>query len=160
MLTKIILLLIMLLAIPIAMVVIALVKNDLPWQAEPGPMARLSMYLSHNDVSTSTDTTFPELITRQYELPAQHVLNQVKQAVEKLGWQLEKLDVESGELHAVVTSDLFKYRDDVYITASVMTGDKSELNIRSVSRTGKGDLGTNTRHIMDMYSTLDTLSRN
>ncbi len=155
MLTKLVLLLIMLLAIPFIMVAIALVKNDLPWQASPGPMVRLSMYLSHNDVSTSPDSTFPERITRHYKLPSQQLLAKAKQAVEQLGWQLQSLDDESGKLHAVVTSSLFKYKDDVYISVSAIAEDTVALDIRAVSRKGKGDLGTNTRHIMVFYKMMD-----
>jgi uncharacterized protein (DUF1499 family) len=90
-------------------------------------------------------------------LPA-HLFGLVDQAVTKLGWQVLQRDAQRNTLRAVVTTPLMRFQDDIGI--SVVPADDQRgaaLFVRSESRIGRGDLGANTRHILDLYAQLDTV---
>jgi len=60
---------------------------------------------------------------------------------------------EKGEIQAVATTMVFRFKDDV--TISVAKKDNFTLvNVRSRSRVGKGDLGANARRIRDFQARL------
>ena len=145
------------LVIPLVLVVTALVRNDLPWRFPPGPIARLAHYLNNNDINTEMDSVYPELRTRVYNQADLDVFNDIKHVVTELGWEIIDADQASLSLHAMVVTGLWKFKDDVYISINIDEESMHPVNIRSKSRTGRGDLGTNTRHILDLYSALDRL---
>ncbi len=145
-------------AVFIFMMIVAMLQNDLQWRSEPGPAARLISYLSLNDRQTAMSPEYPELMTRSYPLTGDQMRQTVIDAFARLNWEL----IESGEttVHAVVTTRLFKYKDDVYVTVEAVSADESSLQVRSVSRVGRGDLGTNIRHILDLYTEVESLLQN
>ena len=156
MFSKMVILFCCLLTIPFLLVVIALVQNDLPWTASPGALVRLGQYLGNNDISTSPESLYPELHPREYKQTDETIFDSVKQALHQPGWEIVEENVEARLIHAVITTSLFKFKDDIYITIN-KAGNNNVVNIRSKSRVGKGDLGTNTRHIMNFYAALDKI---
>ena len=135
------------------MIVIVLIQNDLPWRSEPGVLARLNRYLGSNDVSTVTEVAYPELTTHHYLQPKAAMLEIVEQAVTSLGWSLQVSAPE--KIHAIVTTPMLKFKDDVYISLTALNDEQTSVDIRSVSRIGKGDLGANTRHVLNLYKQID-----
>ena len=140
-------------AIFVLMMVVALLQNDLHWRSPPGPVARLTSYLSMNDRQTAVNPEYPELMTRSYPLAIEQMRQTVIDAIAGLNWEL--VESEDTKLHAVVTTRLFKYKDDVYVSVESISPDESSMQIRSVSRVGRGDLGTNIRHIINLYSAVE-----
>jgi uncharacterized protein (DUF1499 family) len=129
--------------------------NRLPLAAPPGPAARISTYLNTHVAETTPDSRFPELRTRNFSLPADVLYAKVKQAVGQLPrWEIIESSDDRRELNAVVTTKLFRFKDDVTINVVPEPGGRPALMIRSTSRVGKGDLGANTRHVLDVYDAL------
>jgi uncharacterized protein (DUF1499 family) len=63
-----------------------------------------------------------------------------------MGWEIAAADAPSGRIEATAKTPWFGFRDDVVIrVASVGAG--SRIDVRSVSRVGRGDLGTNAKRI-------------
>ena len=151
MLTKIIVTVLCLISIPIVSVFGALLRNDLPWTDPPGFVTRLQHYLSTNVAETVKTSPYPELIMREYHYPIDTFFSLLETSVAKLGWEIDSQHDQTYTLHAVVTTPLIGYKDDVYIKLIPMTENRNNLYIRSSSRKGHGDLGTNTRHILDLY---------
>jgi len=53
----------------------------------------------------------------------------------------------------VVETRLWRFRDDVEV--KLIPGERgTEIHVRSASRVGKGDFGTNTRHILSLLQCL------
>jgi len=71
-----------------------------------------------------------------------------------LGWVIISDDVAQGRLHAMVISRLWRFKDDVFVAVEA-TSAGARLNASAQSRVGRGDLGANLRHIMDLNATLD-----
>lgn len=155
MLTKIILLVLGLLCIPLVLVMGAFIQNDLPWNDPPGVFKRLHQYITTNVAETTAGSTYPELILREYDFPAEELFKMLRVSVNKLGWEITGHGDEKYSIMAVVTTPLRGYKDDVLVRLLPISENRNHLYIRSSSREGHGDLGTNTRHILDLYQQLE-----
>jgi len=155
MLTKIVLLVLALLCIPLALVAGAFIQNHLPWNDPPGIMKRLHQYMTTNVAETTAESIYPELILREYDLPAEELFKILQASANKLGWEITDHDAEKFSILAVVTTSLQGYKDDVLIRLVPLSENRNHLYIRSSSREGHGDLGTNTRHILNLYHQLE-----
>jgi uncharacterized protein (DUF1499 family) len=62
------------------------------------------------------------------------------------GWKILREDVTGGTIEAVAVTPLMRFRDDVVIRVQAQDGG-SRVDIRSASRLGISDLGTNARRI-------------
>lgn len=154
MLTKIILLVTALLCIPLVLVMGAFVQNDLPWNDPPGVFKRLQQYATKNVAETTEKSIYPELILREYDLPAEELFKRLQASVNMLGWEITGHRDETYSIIAVVTTPLRGYKDDVLIRLLPLPDNRNQIYVRSSSREGHGDLGTNTRHILDLYQQL------
>ncbi len=131
----------------------ALVLNNLPMNQPPGLYTRLWTYLTTHSAETRLNHRFPELELRCYALPPQALFTRLEHALMVLDWKVVETDKEHYRLRAVITSSLFKFKDDLEIEIQ-LADCGSELHIRSRSRMGRGDLGANTRHILTLLETL------
>lgn len=130
-----------------------LVLNNPPLGQAPGTWPRLKHYLTQNVAETRRNHEFPELELRCYRLSPAQLYARLEHSLELLDWQISERNLQQYTLHAVITSRLFQFQDDLYIElrpASCGT----ELYIRSQSRVGKGDLAANTRHILTLQEVL------
>ena len=138
-----------------SLLVAGIISNRLPLNDPPGFGTRISTYLSTNVAETSADSVFPELKLRRYEAPPGLLFDVARRAVQGMKWEVTGMDDTKNEIHAVVTTKLWKYKDDVVIQIQPAQPSGSWLWVRSSSRVGKGDLGANTRHIMDLVRYVD-----
>lgn len=134
-------------ALPLA----GLLANRPPLFDPPGFSRRMAVYLTTNVAETRDDSLFPELRPKQYAVPAGQLFEQATTALERLGWEITERDAGNRRLRAVVSTRLWKFRDDIAIEARVLPGERSTLYVRSASRVGRSDLAANTRHILDLY---------
>lgn len=74
-------------------------------------------------------------------------------AAQMPNWTITSEDPASGTIEAVSTTRLFGFQDDVAIRVRD-GGDVSIVDMRSKSRDGKGDLGTNAERIRRYVATL------
>ena len=135
-----------------------LISNDLPWSDPPGMGTRLMTYLSTNVAETTSDSAFPELRPRTYAAPAALMFDVARRAAEALHWELGTVEPEARKIEAVVTTRVIKFKDDVTIWVEADGEERSTLFARSASRVGVVDLGANTRHIMDLFETVDIIA--
>jgi uncharacterized protein (DUF1499 family) len=71
----------------------------------------------------------------------------------QMGWDIVASDSAAGRIEATATTPWFGFKDDVVVR--VTPADKgSRIDVRSVSRVGKGDLGENARRIRDYLAKL------
>jgi uncharacterized protein (DUF1499 family) len=70
-------------------------------------------------------------------------------------WMVTNEDAASGVIEAVATSWLFRFEDDIAIRIRSGEGGKSRVDIRSKSRDGKGDTGTNANRIRAYVAALE-----
>jgi uncharacterized protein (DUF1499 family) len=136
-----------------SLIVGALVLNNVPLYEPPGFAVRLKTYLTTHSAETRRHHPFPELELPCYRLAPRALFTRIEQAVSVLGWEIIDSDPERYRLHAVVTTRLLKFKDDVEIQLQ-LADSGTELHVRASSRIGRGDLGANTRHILDLLNAL------
>ena len=141
-----------------ALSVAGLIANDLPWSDPPGMGTRLMTYLTTNVVETTPDTAFPELRPRTYAAPAALMFDVARRAADALHWESSTVDPEARKIEAVVTTKIIRFKDDVTIWVEADGEERSTLFARSASRVGWGDLGANTRHLMNLFETVDIIA--
>ena len=139
------------------MVVAGILSNALPLTDPPGISARLRAYLTTHEAETAEDSDFPELRPRLYNVPPNRFIELVYSACRQLGWSVMSQDPASLRIHAVVQTSLLRFKDDVVIQVEAVSNG-SLLRIRASSRVGRGDLGANTRHVLDLYRALDEVA--
>ncbi len=71
---------------------------------------------------------------------------QALDAAKRMGWTLVAADSASGRIEATATTAWFGFKDDVVIRVTPATAG-SRIDVRSVSRVGKSDVGTNAARI-------------
>lgn len=134
-----------------------IIANRLPLIDPPGLGARLSTYLNTNVAETSEDSSFDELRQRRYEAPPELLFDVARRAVQSLKWEIVSLDATKKEIQAIITTKVWHFKDDVTIQIRPGQPDGSVLWVRSASRVGKGDLGANTRHVMDLVDAVNVI---
>ncbi len=70
------------------------------------------------------------------------------------GWELVADSAETRVIEATDTTRWFGFKDDVVIRVSAMPDGGSRVDMRSVSRVGRSDVGTNARRIEDFLADL------
>lgn len=73
--------------------------------------------------------------------------------IQSLGWELVGQDMATGRIEATDTTFWFGFKDDVVVRVLPNTSG-ARIDIRSASRVGGGDVGTNARRIRTLMATL------
>ena len=106
-----------------------------------------------NDVRTGATPEYPDIVVQRFQLPSDRVFAAALQVAEEMKLEVVNQSRERGEIRAVATTQVFRFKDDV--TILVRQGPAGALvDIRSHSRIGKGDLGANARRIRDFQKRL------
>lgn len=138
----------------VAVVFGGLYMNRAPLFKAPGFGVRMGLYLRTNVAQTNLKPTLPELSPLLIRGDPQSALRVVMRAAVELGWREVTLDDDAELVRATVVSSLFRFRDDVRVSVSTQRTDHTELHVRSASRVGRGDLGANAHHIMQLRKAL------
>ena len=99
-----------------------------------------------NDVQTGATPEYADLQPQRFNQDFARVFESALATARAAGWEISAQDAAKGEIQAVATTALWKFKDDVSITLS-RSGAEVVVNLRSRSRIGKGDLGANARRI-------------
>ena len=70
-----------------------------------------------------------------------------------MGWEIVESDPERGRIEATDTTPWFGFQDDIVVRVRP-EGVGSRVDVRSVSRVGRSDGGTNARRIEDYLEKL------
>lgn len=84
-------------------------------------------------------------------LPPAQAMAKVQQVARDMGWQIAASD--ANRLEATATTPWFGFKDDIVIRVQP-DGAGSRIDIRSASRIGLSDLGTNARRVRDAIERL------
>ncbi len=99
-----------------------------------------------NDVQTGATPEYADLQPQRFAEPQDRVFTAALATAEALGWEVTSQDPGGGEIRAVATTRVFRFKDDVSVTVG-REGESTVVNVWSRSRIGKGDLGANARRI-------------
>ena len=106
-----------------------------------------------NDVRTGATPEYPELQSQRFAQPAEVVFAAALASAREMGLEITAQSPEKGEIRAVATTAVFRFKDDVTIAVRREAGGAA-VDVRSHSRIGKGDLGANARRIREFQARL------
>lgn len=79
---------------------------------------------------------------------ATDALERARRAAEGMpDWRVTTVDADGGTVEAVATTHVFGFQDDIVIRVRADGPSESRIDMRSKSRDGRGDLGTNANRI-------------
>ena len=97
---------------------------------------------------------YPDLDTLRLGEPAERGFERALEAAREMGWEIAAVDPEDGRIEATATTFWYGFRDDVVIRVRADDGE-SLVDVRSVSRVGRSDAGTNARRIRSYLERLE-----
>jgi uncharacterized protein (DUF1499 family) len=112
-----------------------------------------------NDITTELEQAsdaqkraYPYVQPLLLGLPPAQAFDAALAAARDMGLAIASADAATGVVTAVATTRLLRFKDDVTVrvreVSDVASGSrKSRIDVRSKSRVGRGDLGTNARRI-------------
>ena len=89
---------------------------------------------------------YPDIVPALLPVPPDRALARAEAAARALGWEIVAVAPAEGRLEATATTRWFGFKDDVVVRVIPAPGG-SRVDIRSVSRVGRSDLGANARRI-------------
>lgn len=109
------------------------------------------------EVAAKQRQAYPDLKTMVLNIPADRAFAQALAAAHRLHWDVIAAVPAEGRIEATDTTFWFGFKDDIVIRVTP-AGDHAQVDIRSLSRVGVSDAGTNARRIRAYLSMLSSLS--
>jgi hypothetical protein len=98
------------------------------------------------DVARAQAGAYPDLRAHRMDAAPADAFHHALQAARDMGWEIVAADAAAGRIEATDTTFWFGFKDDVVIRVQA-DGAGSRIDVRSVSRVGVGDVGTNATRI-------------
>ncbi len=89
---------------------------------------------------------YPDIQPLHLDIPRERAFQAVVKAARDMGWQIDADVPNEGRLEATATTFWFGFKDDVAVRVNP-DGAGSRVDVRSVSRIGKSDVGTNAKRV-------------
>jgi uncharacterized protein (DUF1499 family) len=105
------------------------------------------------EVAAQQKQGYPDIVPLLLSVPPDRALARAEAAARALGWEIVAAAPAEGRLEATATTRWFGFQDDIVVRVTPAPGG-SQVDIRSVSRVGKSDLGANARRIRAFLAAL------
>lgn len=89
---------------------------------------------------------YPDVLPLDRAESATALFTRALDAAKAMGWEIVAADSASGRIEATATTTWFGFKDDVVVRVRA-NGAGSRLDVRSVSRVGRSDVGANAARI-------------
>jgi uncharacterized protein (DUF1499 family) len=110
------------------------------------------------EVAAEQRRAYPDLAPALLDMPPASALLLAHRAVQALGWEIVTVSPDDLRIEATATTRLFGFKDDIVVRIRPAP-QGSRLDIRSVSRVGRSDLGVNAQRIRAYLAKLEELRR-
>ncbi|WP_085812793.1 DUF1499 domain-containing protein [Geoanaerobacter pelophilus] len=104
-------------------------------------------------VAAQQQKAYPDLKTVVLPYPKEEAYKLALLAAREMGWDIVAELPAEGKIEATDTTRWFGFKDDIVVRVQA-AGNRSLLDVRSVSRVGISDVGTNARRIRGYLSKL------
>ncbi len=105
------------------------------------------------EIAAKQHAAYPDIRTLRVPLSPPKTYEVALAAAGRMKWRIVDGSPSEGRIEAVATTRWFGFKDDVVIRIAPSADGGSLLDIRSVSRVGKSDIGTNARRIREFLKT-------
>jgi uncharacterized protein (DUF1499 family) len=105
------------------------------------------------EIAAQQHQGYPNVTPLALGVPPDQAFNRALAVARKMGWDIVASDPASGRIEATDTTFWFGFKDDVVVRIAAAPGG-SRVDVRSVSRVGLSDVGTNAARIRKYLSEL------
>jgi uncharacterized protein (DUF1499 family) len=106
------------------------------------------------EIARQQRAAYPDIRPLILDIPADQAFQRATEAVRARGWRLVEADAAEGRIEATDRTRWFGFYDDVVIRLTPMNG-RTIVDVRSKSRVGRGDVGTNAKRVRAYLAELD-----
>ena len=99
-----------------------------------------------DSIAAQQRQAYPDIRPVVLDLPPERAFQRALDAATDMGWEVVASDPASGRIEATDQTRWFGFKDDVVIRLTP-SGNRTILDVRSVSRVGRSDVGTNAKRI-------------
>jgi uncharacterized protein (DUF1499 family) len=99
------------------------------------------------EVAKQQQQAFPDIKPLIVKTPPAETVQKAIDAARSLDWEVVSTDVAAGRVEATDTTAWFGFKDDIVIRVLPNPEGGSRVDVRSVSRVGKGDVGANAKRV-------------
>lgn len=90
---------------------------------------------------------YPDIAPIRLPLPRAQAFERAVAAAREQGWEIAAAEADEGRIEAVATTSLWAFKDDVVIRLREAGPAETVVDVRSMSRVGRGDVGANAERI-------------
>jgi hypothetical protein len=99
-------------------------------------------------------TYFPDIAPKVLPLPQHDAFERVLAGVRAQGWRVAAAVPEEGRIEAVASTFWIGFNDDIVFRLTAIGPNQTRVDMRSISRVGRGDTGTNAARVRAFLATL------
>jgi uncharacterized protein (DUF1499 family) len=99
------------------------------------------------EIAAQQHAAYPDIRPLVSDLSPAQAFERAHSVARQIGWKIVDETQAEGRIEATATTRWFGFKDDVVIRIAPSAVNGSRVDIRSVSRVGRSDLGTNARRI-------------
>ena len=99
-------------------------------------------------------TGYPNIAPVIIERSPAGVLGSARVLAEQRGWKIANVDPAAGTLEATAFSGYMRFPDDVIVQVTPIADGSTRVDMRSVSRVGESDAGSNAKRIREFLTAL------
>jgi uncharacterized protein (DUF1499 family) len=107
------------------------------------------------EVAARQQAAYPDIRPRRVDAAPEVAFSRALQAGRSLGWEIVHADTANLRIEATDRTLWFGFEDDVVIRITSAAGGGSRVDVRSKSRVGGGDAGTNARRIRRFFDRME-----
>ena len=128
--------------------------NDITTDTEtPPPFSRAGPYQRH--FAELQGIGYPDLRPLELALPPAQAFARARDALRAMDLEIVAADEKAGRIEAEATTRWFGFKDDVVVRITP-AGAGSRIDVRSKSRVGRSDVGTNAKRIQEFLTRMAT----
>lgn len=107
------------------------------------------------ELAAKQRSAYPAVQPLTLAVPPNQAFDRAVATAREMGWEIIASDPTSGRIEAVDTTFWFGFKDDVVVRVAAAPGG-SRVDVRSLSRVGLSDVGTNAARIEKFLAALKT----
>jgi uncharacterized protein (DUF1499 family) len=111
------------------------------------------------EVAAKQRAAYPDVRPLLVALPPSEAYDISLETARRMEWRIVAAEPSEGRIEAVATTRWFGFKDDVVVRITPAANRGSIIDIRSVSRVGMSDIGTNARRIQSFLKTVADAAR-
>jgi len=99
------------------------------------------------EIAAQQHSAYPDIRPLVSDIPPAQAYERARSVAHRMSWKIVDDHPAEGRIEATATTRWFGFKDDVVIRITPAADSGSRVDIRSVSRVGRSDVGTNARRI-------------